>query len=98
MHKKCYNIHINKAPARLTSPEARPKEVRSLSEVSLPRSGDKNGGEASPKRCAECGCSSHERALTAPHRNARGYTGPMYCLSCNPRFADGDETLRWMIR
>ena len=37
--------------------------------------------------CAECGRA--DKSLTAPKPNARGYTGPMYCLSCNPRFSGG---------
>jgi hypothetical protein len=35
-------------------------------------------------QCAECGTTT--KTLTAPHSGARNYTGPMYCLSCNPRF------------
>jgi hypothetical protein len=33
------------------------------------------------------GCGTTTKTLTAPHPNAgHGYRGPMYCLSCNPRF------------
>ena len=32
------------------------------------------------------GCGTTTKTLTAPHLNARDYTGPMYCMSCNPRF------------
>ncbi len=33
------------------------------------------------------GCGTTEKTLTAPKSNAgHGYEGPMYCLSCNPRF------------
>jgi hypothetical protein len=33
------------------------------------------------------GCSTSTKTLTAPHPNVRhGCEGPMYCLSCNPRF------------
>ncbi len=34
--------------------------------------------------CSECGTTT--KTLTAPHSGARDYTGPMYCLGCNPRF------------
>ncbi len=38
-----------------------------------------------PKGCT--GCGTTEKALMAPKPNAGAcYTGPMYCLSCNPRF------------
>ncbi len=40
---------------------------------------------AEPKGCAECG--TIQKALMAPKPNAGAcYAGPMYCLSCNPRF------------
>ena len=32
------------------------------------------------------GCGATTKTLTAPIPNARDYEGPMYCLSCNPRF------------
>ena len=33
------------------------------------------------------GCGTTTKTLTAPHANVgHGYRGPMYCLSCNPRF------------
>ena len=32
------------------------------------------------------GCGTTTKTLTAPHSGARNYTGPMYCLGCNPRF------------
>ena len=32
------------------------------------------------------GCGTTTKTLTAPIPNARDYEGPMYCLSCNPRF------------
>jgi hypothetical protein len=32
------------------------------------------------------GCGATTKTLTAPIPNARDYTGPMFCLSCNPRF------------
>jgi hypothetical protein len=33
------------------------------------------------------GCGTRAKTLTAPRPNVgHGYTGPMYCLSCNPRF------------
>jgi hypothetical protein len=35
--------------------------------------------------CASCGTTT--KTLTAPRPNVgHGYTGPMYCLACNPRF------------
>ena len=34
--------------------------------------------------CAGCGTTT--KTLMAPISNARGYEGPMYCMSCNPRF------------
>jgi hypothetical protein len=53
-------------------------------------------GKASPKCCA--GCGDTKKARTAPVPNARGYSGPMYCLSCNPRFAGGgDAALRLLV-
>ena len=33
------------------------------------------------------GCRTTTKTLTAPRPNVgHGYAGPMYCLSCNPRF------------
>jgi hypothetical protein len=33
------------------------------------------------------GCGTTTKTLTAPQSNVgHGYEGPMYCLSCNPRF------------
>jgi hypothetical protein len=32
------------------------------------------------------GCGTTTKALLAPTPNVRDYTGPMYCMSCNPRF------------
>ena len=32
------------------------------------------------------GCATTTKTLSAPHSGARDYTGPMFCLSCNPRF------------
>ena len=32
------------------------------------------------------GCGTTTKTLMAPILNARGYEGPMYCMSCNPRF------------
>jgi hypothetical protein len=32
------------------------------------------------------GCGTTTKTLMAPISNARGYTGLMYCMSCNPRF------------
>ena len=37
------------------------------------------------------GCGTTTKTLTAPRPNVKhGYEGPMYCLSCNPRFFDLD--------
>jgi hypothetical protein len=36
-------------------------------------------------QCSECDTTT--KTLTAPHPNVgHCYTGPMYCLACNPRF------------
>ena len=32
------------------------------------------------------GCGTTTKTLMAPISNVRDYEGPMYCLSCNPRF------------
>ena len=34
--------------------------------------------------CATCGTTTKTLLATIP--NARDYEGPMYCMSCNPRF------------
>ena len=37
------------------------------------------------------GCGTTTKTLTAPRPNVgHAYEGPMYCLSCNPRFFDLD--------
>ena len=41
---------------------------------------------ATRERGTCAGCSTTTKTLMAPISNARGYTGPMYCMSCNPRF------------
>ncbi len=57
---------------------------------------DHASGKASPKCCA--GCGDAEKARMAPVPNARDYAGPMFCLSCNPRFAGGGvAALRLMV-
>ncbi len=39
------------------------------------------------RECGACsGCGTTTKTLTAPRSSARDYTGPMYCLSCNPHF------------
>ena len=40
------------------------------------------------RECGTCsGCGTATKTLTAPRPNVgHGYRGPMYCLSCNPRF------------
>ncbi len=36
------------------------------------------------------GCGTTTKTLTAPHPTVgHGYEGPMYCMSCNPRFFTG---------
>jgi hypothetical protein len=43
-------------------------------------------------RCSRCGTTT--KTLTAPRPHVgHGYEGPMYCLSCNPRFFTLDA--RW---
>jgi len=58
------------------------------------------GDQASPprKRGTCAGCGSTTKALIAPRKNLRSYTGPMHCLSCSPRFSGGgiDELLKRM--
>ena len=41
---------------------------------------------ATRKRGTCSGCGKTTKTLMAPVPNARGYEGPMYCMSCNPRF------------
>ena len=55
-----------------------------LSSESVPYGVEKDTPD--PRRnCADC--STIERALMAPRPNVgHGYTGPMYCMECNPRF------------
>jgi len=44
--------------------------------------------------CAECGTTT--KTLTAPRPNVgHGYTGPMYCLPCNPRFGGVMLDAQW---
>jgi hypothetical protein len=42
------------------------------------------------KSCPVCGVTSREKTLIMPERlpnaEAKRYDGPMYCLSCSPRF------------
>ena len=44
--------------------------------------------EAAVRERGTCsGCGTTTKTLTAPRPNVgHGYRGPMYCLSCNPRF------------
>jgi hypothetical protein len=55
-----------------------------MAEKSIPRV-EQASGKALPKCCA--GCAATEKSLMAPVPNARNYSGPFYCMSCNPRFA-----------
>lgn len=45
-------------------------------------------GEEKTRECGTCsGCGTTAKMLTAPRPHVgHGYRGPMYCLSCNPRF------------
>jgi hypothetical protein len=44
--------------------------------------------------CSECGTTT--KTLTAPRPNVgHGYTGPMYCLACNPRFGGDILDAQW---
>jgi hypothetical protein len=44
--------------------------------------------------CASCGTAT--KTLTAPRPNVgHGYTGPMYCLPCNPRFGGDMLDAQW---
>ena len=44
--------------------------------------------------CASCGTTT--KTLTAPRANVgHGYTGPMYCLPCNPRFGGDVLDAQW---
>ncbi len=53
-----------------------------------------------PRECGTCaGCGTTEKTLTAPRQNVgHGYRGPMYCLSCNPRFRTLDAQWSCMER
>ncbi len=53
--------------------------------------------ERKASRCC-AGCGSTKKSLLAPHPNARNYTGPLFCMSCNPRFAGGgDAAMRLLV-
>jgi hypothetical protein len=42
---------------------------------------------STPKRGVCAGCGETAKALQTPRPNVgHGYTGPMYCRPCNPRF------------
>jgi hypothetical protein len=50
--------------------------------------------EATRERGRCSGCGTIAKTLTAPRRNVRhAYRGPMYCLSCNPRFFTLDHPM-----
>jgi hypothetical protein len=75
------------APQELQLPEARTTESfwratvieRSLAHPVVPEETRERG------QCSGCGTTT--KTLTAPRPNVgHGYRGPMYCLSCNPRF------------
>ena len=52
--------------------------------------------EESRERGTCSGCGTTTRALTAPKPNVgHGYTGPMYCLVCNPRFGGEMLDAQW---
>ena len=78
------------APQVVTHPEARTTESfwrftvieRSLAHDAHPVDPEENRERGI---CASCG--TRAKTLTAPRPNVgHGYTGPMYCLACNPRF------------
>jgi hypothetical protein len=56
---------------------------------------DHASGKALPKSCA--GCGNTEKSLMAPRPNARNYSGPFYCMSCNPRFAGGGDAAMCLL-
>lgn len=97
-----YNVRKQNGPAlAATSPDPAHKPQRkeiNVGEISLSRRVPQRDRKQDQSRtCAGCGVPSTEKPLMAPHKNARGYTGPMYCLSCNPRFVGGDAAMRWMV-
>jgi len=56
-------------------------DTKSLAHPGIPEQTHERG------QCFGCGTSSATKTLTAPRPNVKhGYTGPMYCLPCNPRF------------
>jgi hypothetical protein len=50
-------------------------------------------GEREIRECAECGASSHDKTLMLPrglkYAEKRNYTGPRYCVTHCPGFAEG---------
>ena len=59
-----------------------------MAKTSLAHSARETTSAKAHRSCA--GCGTVEKALTAPHPNVgHSYTGPMYCLPCNPRFRRG---------
>jgi hypothetical protein len=78
------------APQVLVHPEARTTESFwrfTVIERSLAYSAHPVVPEE-PRERGQCsGCGTRAKALTSPRPNVgHGYMGPMYCLSCNPRF------------
>ena len=74
------------APQVVRHPGARTTE--SLEAAVIKESVAHTGHEATATRergtCSGCGTTT--KTLMAPIPNARDYEGPMYCMSCNPRF------------
>ncbi len=55
--------------------------------------------EAPERERGSCaGCGSTGRALMVPERGiSRGYSGPMFCMGCNPRFVDAGPEARMFL-
>ena len=79
------------APQVLEHPGAR--TTASLEATVIKESVAHTGHEATATReRGTCfGCGTTTKTLMAPIPNARGYEGPMYCMSCNPRFFTVDR-------
>ncbi len=55
--------------------------------------------EAPERERGSCaGCGSKDRALMVPAKGiSKGYSGPMFCMGCNPRFADGGPEMSFFL-
>jgi hypothetical protein len=80
------------APRELQLPEARTTEAfggnrdqEKLAHPAHPVGPEEIREARASGTCVSCGTTT--KTLTAPRPNVgHGYTGPMYCLVCNPRF------------